>query len=93
MAPFQWLSDGLPLSSSVGKNDCSKGWETGGPECTQPGLGRTEGSLAWGLGAQRRLRYFHKHPEAIICTLEICFCFFTDTFFSLEYLLCFLLKT
>ena len=31
MIPFQWLSDGLLLSSWVG-NDCSKGWETGGSD-------------------------------------------------------------
>lgn len=55
----------------------------------QPGLERTEGSLTRGLGPQRRLRYFHKHPEAIVHTLEICFCFLTDTFFSLEYLFSF----
>lgn len=74
MIPFHWLSDGPLLSSWVG-NDCSKGWETGGSEATQPGLGRRR------RGARHRaqgLCCFHKHPEAIVCTLEICFCFFTE---------------
>lgn len=82
MTPFQWLSDGLSLSSWVGKNDGD--WRPRG-YTARPGE-KTEGSPAQGLGASlfsqasrsNRLHFGN-------------FCFFT--FFSLEYLLCFLLKT